>query len=293
MDEAGNRADIVKDPTSIIARMNVGSVYEQYVSAACRDVSKKVRSILNLEEGKVTIDALMSTPPSTIGAAFDHLLGFYKITSPVQYNHYARLTRQDILKALVQQANHITRLYYPANNEYTSMTIVQNIEASGIYAPTYGPVSYVGNSGKRSQTKEFVRIGPMNIMALDKITDDWSAISLARLQHFGILSPVTKAEKFSTPHRNTATKTVSEADGRIFICYTGEYSLAESMDRSNNPTVQREIARSIMTADKPTNIDNVVDREKIPLGSNKPLQLVKHIFACSGFTTEYSPEKDQ
>jgi hypothetical protein len=127
-------------------------------------------------------------------------------------------------------------------------------------------------------------------MLLEKIADDWSSVSSGKLQHFGILSPITKAEKFSYPYRNSPVRTIGETEGRIFASYCGREAIAEMMDRSNNPMTQRNVIWNILQSDKPTNIDSVVDRNYVSLGGSKPIQLIKHMFECAGFIPYYEPE---
>ena len=105
-----------------------------------------------------------------------------------------------------------------------------------------------------------------------------------------MLSPTTKSEKFSNPHRNSPVRTIGETEGRIFAGYCGREAIAEMMDRSNNPATQRNVAWSILNAEKPTNINHVVDRDYIRLGGARPLQLVRHIIGTAGYNIVYQPE---
>ena len=64
---------------------------------------------------------------------------------------------------------------------------------------------------------------------------------------------------------------------------------AELIDRNNNPEVHKEIVRNILAAPQPTNIEEVVDRKRFPLGYCKPLQIAKHLAYCSGYSFRYKP----
>ncbi len=155
--------------------------------------------------------------------------------------------------------------------------------------PTYGPVSYVGNSGRRSTTIANVRIAPMYIMELDKIADEWSSVSTGRLQNFGILSPTIKSEKFSFPFRNTPIRAYGESEARL-MCYSYAYLIAELMDRNNNPLTQRMMYAALLTALRPTDIQVLVDRKQHPYGNAKNLQVVKHPLVTAGINFVYSQE---
>ena len=290
VDKDGNRADMVMDPGANLNRMNLGRLYETYIGAASRDITKEVRRILGVTEEKIPEVAIHDYPAGIIHEAYNFLLGYYNITSSRQYAFYKdSITEEQKLEHLVSVVNNGIYLYMPIENDKDNVEIVKAIEK--YHKPTYGPVSYVGDSGQRCVTKDNVRIAPLYIMLLEKIADDWSSVSSGKLQHFGILAPMTKSEKFAHPFRNTPVRTVGETEARIFASYCGRETAAEMIDMSNNPLAQRNAYWNIMNADKPTNIARVINRDYIKLGSSKPLSLVKHIMGTSGVLPIYHPEQ--
>lgn len=288
VDEAGNSADLVVDSASTIARMNLGRLYEHYYSAALRDMSKNVCNILGIHKN-ATPEKLMALNPEVFEKAYSYMLGFYRITSDQQFEMFAnRVSQEERYEHIANIVNDGDYLFVPINSQKDSIQVIKELEQ--FYRPTYGPVSYVGNSGQRVMTKNKIRIAPMYMMLLDKIADDWSSVSSGKLQHFGVLSPMTKHEKFLYPFRNSPVRTIGETEGRIFAGYCGREAIAEMMDRSNSPMTQRNIVHNILTAEQPGNIENVVDRKYIPLGSARPLLLVRHILMCAGMKSVYEPE---
>lgn len=292
VDEDGNRADIVMDPYSVVSRMNLGCLYEQYINAASRDVAKKVRSILGfVQTDRDVLNKLRKMEvedPTTINKAWQYLVGYYSIVSPKQgiwmTDGQYQGSMAEHLATVVKDGVY---LYVPPDNEPESERIVQELEK--YYRPTYGPVSYIGNSGKRVVTKRPVRIGSMYIVLLEKIADDWTAVSSGKLQHFGVLSQVTNTDKYGQPSRQQAIRALGESEVRIYASYAGAKVTADILDRNNNPATHRQILESILSADQPTNIVSAVDRSKIPLGGARPLSLVKHILLCSGAKFVYRP----
>ena len=295
VDKEGNRADVILDPTSTISRMNIGRLYEHYINGASRDVAKRIKDMLGIEKGNCTISKIEALDLNTINNAYEYLLNFLELISEKQHNFYRyNLSEQDRLGALntiVNDKDNNIKLFIPIGNNKDSVEMIKNIEAK--FKPVYDVVSYIGNSGQRCTTKNKVRIAPLYLMLLEKIADDWSSISLGRLQHFGILSPIIKSEKFSFPFRNSPNRFIGETEGRIDVGYTGPECISEMMDRSNNPATQRNITWNILNAKQPTNIDEVVDRNLIELGGTKPINLVKHILMCAGFVPTYEPEENQ
>lgn len=289
IDADGNRADVVMDDGSTMNRMNLGRLYQHYFNAAARDIRKEVRRILGVAQPKISDYHLQIMEPELINKAYSFLMGFYQLVSERQYQMYANeLTDVEKMQHLLHVVNERITLFVPINNNQSTDEIVMAIEK--YHRPTYGPVTYVGNSGRRVTTKRNVRIAPLYMMLLEKIADDWSSVASAKLQPFGVLAPTTKSEKYSYPFRNSPIRTIGETEGRIFRGYCGPVAIAEMHDRSNNPASQRHLYWNVMAADVPTDIDEVVDRNYISYGGGRPLQLIKHVMMAAGFQPVYEPE---
>lgn len=289
VDEQGNRADMVFDPNSTISRMNVGRVYEQYINASARDTAKNIRHRLGYREGqRIVFEQLYDHDPALIAAVWDYLKGFYRIVSPVRMGRWAdSLDERRIYQHLMHVVNDGIYIYLPAENEAENIQIVEQLEQN--YRPVYGPITYIGNSGIKRTTKRPVRIGPMYVLLLEKTGDDWTAVSSGKFQSYGVLSPVTNADKYSQPTTPQSTRVLGESEVRILETNTEAGTSAEMLDRNNNPQVHEMIVENILLAPQPTNIDHVVDRTKIPYGGSKPLQLVKHLAQCAGWEFAYRP----
>lgn len=292
VDMDGNRADVVMDSGSVINRMNPARLYEMYFSAAARDTSKDIREMLGLERNRTYGDMtgylmdLYVSRRDMFEKAWDTLLRFYEVLSPKQHMYFNSIPD---IESIVEHLNSIIKegiyLYMPTDNEPELVDMVKTIEKE--FNPIYGPVSYIGNSGEKCVTTRSLRIAPLYMVLLEKIGDDSSSVSSGKLQHFGVLSPTIKSEKHAYPFRNSAVKTIGETEGRIYASYTGVEAVAELMDRNNTPMTHKQIVKNILSADKPTNIENAVDRTVQPLGGAKPIQLVSHISLCAGVKFEY------
>jgi hypothetical protein len=165
--------------------------------------------------------------------------------------------------------------------------MIEELEAE--YPSCYGPVTYTGRSGRTVTTKVPVRIAPCYFMLLEKIGDDWTAVSSGKTQHFGVLAQVTNADKYIQPTRNQAIRALGEAELRIYVSYAGVRITAEQMDRNNSPKTHEHILYNMMRAERPTDIAVAVDRDEIPFGGAKPQQLVNHIGECAGWEFVYEP----
>lgn len=289
VDSAGNRADIVMDGYATVNRMNLGRAYELYFNAASRDVTKFICNELNIADkkhAKVHVERIFYEDKLLFDKVYRYLLGYYQIVSLRMFKWFTEnITDEQKIDHIASIVKDGVYLYMPPDNEIECVEAVQELEK--FYKPTYGPVTYVGNSGNRVITKDPVRIGSVYIMMLEKTGDDWSAVASGKLQHFGILSQLTRSDKYSQPTRTSPIRAIGESEGRIFASYSGQKVIAELMDRNNNPAAHKAIVKSILTADKPSNIPHVIDRDKIHYGGSKPLSIVKHVLQCSGIKFVY------
>jgi hypothetical protein len=294
VDEEGNRADIVMDPNSTINRANPGRLYEQYFNSAARDTHKRLCSMLGIPPGtkeSVALAHIQGVDKETFKLAWDYLLGLYAIVSPRQRSWFdngsIEGTPEEYVAAIVELG---IAFYFPTDNPPMPQDMVTQIEdpANG-YKPVYGPVTYVDNGGKRVMTYNKIRIGGQYFILLEKTGDDWGSVASGKLQHHGVLSQLTRTDKYSNPARNQAVRGAGEAEVRIFASYMGSHYVAEMMDRNNSPQTHRVIVDKILSAPMPTNVDSMVDRAIYPYGGAKPLMIVKHLLQSSGVEFHYTP----
>lgn len=316
VDAAGNRAEIVMDPAGIISRMNIGRCMELFTNGVSRDVAKRVQAaVFGLDHAPTFPDAVEYTGGATtfypeykqksqrdlvklltqlqqandprIEAAMQKVIRFYEIVSPQQASWFKNgeytKTKAEHLANIINDG--ICYLFLPPDNQPEGEQVVLQLERE--FPSTYGPVTYRGNSGRMVTTKDAVRIASLYIILLEKIADDWTAVSSGKTQHFGVLAQVTNADKYSQPFRAQAIRAWGEAEVRIGVAYCGSWIMAEILDRNNNPRTHQAVVRSILHAEKPTDIANAVDRKQNPYGGSKPLQLVNHLVECGGFEFQY------
>lgn len=322
VDEHGNRAEMVFYGNSTVNRMNLGRKFEHYINAASRDCRKAIlRQLMTLAphaafnngvtlsmSGTITHDEvntilassakdhqllnklnkLEMEYPAIFNTAWEYLMGYYQIVVPKQYNWFQngtyQHTRAEHLMSVLKKGIY---LYMPPDRETEDTDVVRELQAK--YRPVYGPVTYVGNSGKTVTTKKPVRIGSQYIMLLEKTGDDWTAVASAKTQINGVLAQITNADKYSQSWRNQAIRAYGESEVRILVSYVGPRVTADLLDRNNNPEAHKAMLYAILQAPCPTNIKSSVDRKKVPMGGSKPLQLVNHILECGGTRFKYTP----
>ena len=294
VDSDGNRADIVMDGGATIARMNIGRLYEQYINAASRDVKKGICKMLGVERSDkhyiAKLTNLFDNDKERFNQIYTYLMGFYKIVSPRMFDEFSVLPSEKKLEHMFSLNREALELYIPTDNSPELIDMIKDqIELH--YPPVYGPVTYKGNSGRYVTTRSNFRIGSVYMMLLEKIGDVWSSLSSGKLQHFGILSQLTRTDKHAQPTRNQPVKAIGETEGRIIVSYGGPKVIAELMDRNNNPETHKRMVWAILSADQPSNIDLLNDRKVYPFGGSKPIQLITHIAMCAGWKYKYTSKK--
>ena len=63
--------------------------------------------------------------------------------------------------------------------------------------------------------------------------------------------------------------------------------MAEIKDRANSVPTFKEIYNNILNADQPTNVEHIVDRAKVPYGSDSAIKLIRSIFKSIGMDMVY------
>jgi hypothetical protein len=293
IDEAGNRADVVMDPNSTNNRSNPSRIFEQYFNAVQRDTGTRLAAMLGTPIGMKSKEALpiirkvlaQTTEP------WDYLMGYYEIISPLMRDWF-NVARDNnwMAEYLAAVINTGLTTWFPTNNPPMYQDIVNTfeIEENG-YKPTYGPVSYVGNSGRRVTTKKPVRIASVYMILLEKVGDDWNAVASGKLQHHGVLAQLGRSDKYLNPARTNPVRAAGEAEIRIFLANLHSLGVAEIMDWNNNPQTHRVIVDGYLSASQPSNIERMIDRNMFPLGGSKPLMIIRHMLETAGIQLEFTP----
>lgn len=299
VDKDGNQAHIVLEAGACSHRMIMGRLREHANACAARDISKQVCYIMGLEPPRMENYHLPKTPTRSyqdiasidkerLRAAWRHLMEFYNIWLDEQFEFFRKLKIEEKIEHLVDIAN--DGIYLKANiHEHRDPQLVA-LEIKKRFNLTYDVVTFRGEDGIVKKSKRKMLVGPLHIYLLNKITDDYSAVSTARLQHYGVPSPITRSEKFSKPWRDSPIRSMGETEGRVFNGYAGAEAAAEMIDRTNNHAAQREVSRMLLTHATPGKIERIVDRDKIEIGQGCPLQMLNAVTATVGFEQVWVPE---
>lgn len=303
VDAEGNRADIIMEPYSVIKRMNLGCLYEPYINACADRLTKEIRVAFGFNRegtdvpkdakpGLFKSSATVGGPkldPTLVQSAWERLMRFYHIVSPwmVQVMNEPDYQNRGEPHVLTVLRDGIY-LWMPNNSpvDYPDMIDALRVE----FPPVYGPVKFIGINGNVITTKEPVLIGGADIIVLEKTAGDWSGVSAPKLQHHGIPAKITKGDKNSYPGAAQPVRLTGEAEVRLGAATCGGDVWADIIDQSNNPTVGKEIYANLLRAEKPTDIQSVIDRKLHPVGNGRNNVFVRHILECAGIRFVYKKQ---
>jgi hypothetical protein len=289
VDADGNRADIIMENPSVVSRMNPGVLYEQYFGCIARDVSKDIKQMFGLDRNAKVSEAdanrivkgIQLNNPELIQSGINHYLSLYRLVSNTMYDYYSSSSLDVSLHHLTCILNDGIYLHMPVDSDIEYSLAVDECEKT--FNTVYGPVSFTDKSGNRVVTKYPVRIGPVYMLLLEKISDDGSSVSSAKLSATGIITTISKNEKFTLPIKEAAIRVIGETEGRIYASYLkSPEGTIEALSRNMDPLSHAEVMRSILKADNPTNIERAVDRSMVGYNGNKALLLTKSILGVIG-----------
>ena len=277
-------------------RMATSQMHRQAISATGRDVIKRIRRTYGIGDFQ-EIDyedikrIVQEDSEEKALANFEYLLGYYEIVSTDADYERAKAMLNDGDRWL----RHLCYVIEDGNEPYGIYTrikpgttvsmadAIEKIRNDERYMPEMSPVTYKWPGDKEyTTTVEPILIGSDYFLGLEKTATDWSAVSSSKVGHFGTTTRLTQADKYSKPGRETSTKTLGEDEVRNVSASIGAEAVAEMNDLSNNPTLHKEVCKNILTAEKPTNIPQIIDREKYPVGGHRPLAYFHHLNICSG-----------
>jgi len=290
-DMYGNYADIIMDPTSIPSRMNSGRTYESYFNASSRNTRRMLLDNLvgSRREGDFILlndhsDAVENATEEKLFETYNMLLEFLKIVATEQYDYYYKY-RKDInsVKAILSEiSSKELYLYYKVSSKKRSPLFVNDLEQTKFKVPRE-PI-YI--NGKK--TRSSITIGTIYCMLLNKTADGYLASASANINHYGMPVRVNSSLKTGMPYINNPTKIIGETECRMVRNNSKSPILAaELKDRASSITTHKEIYYNVLKADKPTNIDVAVSRDKFPYGEDNSLMLIKDIFNTTGANFEY------
>lgn len=251
-------ADIVMDPTSLIGRMNVGRLYEQYYTFISRALKYQMES----------------APESEYIKLADIYLNLIKITG----KEIPNLSNQDKINLVKDCIDNEVFFYIPLSNEKSNIDIYKEMEDYYGKFINKSPIYLKVNEDMKEINTGY--ISPLYTIVLGKLPE-FSACNTSNVNLYGFPT-ANKKYKFDKPYKNSPFKALSETETRLYGSYLGKEGLIEIKDRSSSPKTIKHMVNNILNANNPTNINVIVDRDKIPYGKDISTVIIKSLFNTMG-----------
>lgn len=283
-DKFGTRADVVADGLSTLNRMNVSRLVTQYINALSDQIQREVIRLVDSRKRK---------------EAWEYLYEYYQDVSPLMHVEFKktldhlndtdpRLYQQAIDEQLDKVYKDGIHLIIPPNTPDLGSRLVKRLEDK--YKLDYGPVTFRGINGKMITTVEPFIIGRVHIIRLDKTATGWSATTFAKRQHHGITAKLSNRDKYSENHRNQSTRIIGETEFRILNSKTCPGFSAVMVTFPNSPAMCAAATKTILTADTPSDIRELMDYQKMMRHGSRGLQYITSTLKCAGIEFAYVDE---
>jgi len=271
LDSNGIRTEMLTNPNGTIHRMNLGGKYEGYLTTAVYMVNAKIKEMASRIDIRKSFDEV-----------YNYVLPFLKIFGNEQYELIASLDAN-------QRLSFVSHICAPGNNLQVLLAI-DNIKtnpeiAEEIRRSPYAPNSdhfFINDNGTMTPSISKGMCELMYIFILNKTGETGLSVASAKLNHFGLPTAPNTELKQRMSYNGAPTKILSETETRLILSTAGVETLAELRDRNLNHDSHYKIYESILSAEKPTNIDQVIDRTKTPFTGDVPSQIFKTVTNAMG-----------
>lgn len=284
VDKNGVRADVITDSSSTISRMNIGRAYESYMGAVSRDNRMRMTEVLTKKYSSVMT-------PSYLKYAKEYLRGLYMRINSEMSNFIDSLNPEELLCHVKEVIENNLYIYYPVDNEINITDVITEIEAS-VYKPIDDKLVYTNSYGVSVESEDNIQIGMLYFMFLEKIGNSYSAVSSSKVNNFGFPVKGANVDKPKYQHSQNPIKFMGETENRILSSYIGLEGVADMVDLALNPSSHKTLIRKILESEQGYCNDMDIDRNDIPYGQTKSLQILNHVFSATGFKIDFTEDGD-
>lgn len=290
-DQHGNVLDLVMDPMSLTKRMNNGRLIEPRIASVCLEYTRMLREALGLRDEETHIDVARAAV-AKMGAEqdtwFKKFMSWYELISPrMAKGINDNIESFDVAGHLSTVAAHGMQLWLPTDNPVVYSDLLPRIRAE--HPANYSHLTF-RVKGKTVTTRKQVLVGSIYTVMLEKIARDVSAVASARLQINGVPSRIANSDRHASHVRQQPMRIAGETEVRLMLMAIGGMATRDLLEQTNNPETHRLVVESIVLADQPTNIEEVVDRTKFPANGHRIRQQIDHLHLCAGVGLRLQPD---
>lgn len=215
--------------------------------------------------------------------AYEELLKFYKTTSPEQYevviNNFNDKEKQyDHLDYVIKDGK--ISIWRNHGSKIWGGDLARKLKET---YPDINPrrVKYKNDMGIEVLTNEPIPISSIYYMLLDKFGTESSSTSIPKLTIFGMPANLSKADKYSSWHKDKQNRNLGESELRMCINQVGVTETIKRLCMGASPIVMSNMVRRIIRADNPFLIKQIVKPSEYC--TNKSIQLGLNYLSDMGY----------
>lgn len=278
------RADIIMDgPTARTNRMNYSGTYGGYLGAVSQDNQYRLKKQL---KHKYDSNYRANMTDEIVDYIFDMYVDIVSYINPQQEEMMLEMDDDERWDMSCMVLDHGFRFIQRLDNEFEITEIIECLEATP-YAPFYDTITYTNIYGEEVTTEERTIMANDYFIQLDRTARDFSAVFAAKLNVFNVASKGSETDRRKYSHSKTPIASNGETKQRIEISNAPPELSAEVNDLAVNPDSLRAVLKNIFEGDKLFDEDFDIDRNIIPYGQSRPLNITKHVYLASGIEMSY------
>lgn len=290
-DKHGRIIDLVMDPMSLTKRMNMGRVIEPRISSVCMEYTRLLREALGLRDEFTQYDvaeAIVRKRGELHEEFFAKFMSFYELMSPRMAAGIRNYEGFSVEGHLASVASHGMQLWLPTDNPVVYSDILPRLKAE--HPCNYSQITWRNAKGKWITSRKEMVVGSIYTIMLEKIARDLAAVSSAKLQINGVPSRIANSDRYSTHIRMQPMRFAGETEVRLMLMAIGGMATRDLLEQTNNPDSHSIVYESILLADQPTNIEEVIPRDKFPANGHRIAKQIEHLHMCAGVGFRLEPD---
>ena len=291
IDKFGNRSQCILDVKSTPSRLNAGRIYERNKKGAMLKVTRLTREAFETMEGD-TIEELSDDNIRRLFAIRNTLIQIMDNDLSRIYSDVIRNDKVDLMREALKGALKGFRMKEDLADEKRKYQIALDIMNSEV-RPDKSTVTYTYN-GKTVTTVDEIEIAPLYMYLLSKTASgELLTCASAGTNHYGLPTSPSKQKRGQMGYANNPLRFLGETETRVVSAFSDPEFVAEMIDIDSSVISHEEVYSNILKADKPSNMENHIDRKKIPLGKGIPLTILKTLLRSGGSKLEYKSFSDE
>lgn len=269
IDENGDKVWVMRCCDAQLRRSTYLPLYMIYSSHVARLKTREF--FTRFENGEDTLDT-----------TWNNLIEFTKVFNDewAEVTDMVHPTDED-KKSLIHEIKHNFFRARVANDQEKDFLQI-SLELEEKYGIKKTKLYLTNAEGVKGWTENSFFVGNIPTIRLDKHGREFSSVSAPRFDPFGTITRTLSSEGTFRPAPTKSVTWKSESEGRLLSNH-GVGELGDIVaDMSNNPKVADIINENVLTAPQPSNMEEMIDRDKYPLGNSRPHQMLQHIMRVGG-----------